>query len=197
MSQEPLHKETDYRSFGFIFVQSFTIARIPVAILFGLLLVYAPDTLLKLLACLALLGFIEISDAADGHIARHYNLVSEYGAMLDPYADSISRLIIYFSLASNDLVLFLVPLCMALRDVTVAYSRIVLAKKNRTVSAKRSGKIKAAFQALGAFAALFGPYYWDIIGSWSFYALSWVIMLVTLVSAVEYVHSAIHALKEN
>ena len=197
MSQEPLHKETDYRSFGFIFVQSFTIARIPVAILFGLLLVYAPDTLLKLLACLALLGFIEISDAVDGHIARHYNLVTEYGAMLDPFADSISRLIIYFSLASNGLVLFLVPLCMALRDVTVAYSRIVLAQKNRTVSAKRSGKIKAAFQALGAFAALLGPYYWDIIGSWSFYALSWVIMLVTLVSAVEYVHSAIHALKEN
>lgn len=197
MNQDSLHKETDYRSFAFIFVQSFTLARIPAAILFGLLLVYASDTLAKLLVCLALLGFIEISDAADGHIARHYNLVTEYGAMLDPFSDSIARLIIYWSLASNNLVLFLVPLCMALRDVTVAYSRIVLAQKNRTVSAKRSGKIKAAFQALGAFAAMLGPYYWDAIGSWSFYALSWVIILVTLVSAVEYVHSAVLALKDN
>jgi len=195
MNQEPHLQETNYRSFGFIFIQSFTLARIPVAILFGVLLLYTSDSLLKLLACLVLLGFIEISDAADGHIARHYNLVTEYGAMLDPYADSIARLIIYWSLASNNLVLFLVPLCMALRDVTVAYSRIVMAKKNLTVSAKRSGKIKAAFQALGAFAALLGPNYWDAIGRWSFYTLSGVIILVTLVSAVEYVRSAILALK--
>ncbi len=197
MNQDLQQKETDYSSFGFIFVQSFTLARIPVAILFGVLLVYTPDTLLKLLGCLALLGFVEISDAADGHIARHYNLVTEYGAMLDPYADSISRLIIYWSLASHDLVLFMVPLCMALRDVTVAYSRIVLAKQNLTVSAKRSGKIKATFQALGAFAALLGPFYWEAIGRWSFYTLSWVIILVTLVSSVEYVRSAILALKHD
>jgi phosphatidylglycerophosphate synthase len=76
----------------------------------------------------------------------------------------------------------------------VAYARISLAKKNRTVSAKRSGKIKAMFQAIGAFLALLGPYYWDTVGSWSFHALSWVLITVTLLSAVEYVRAALLAL---
>jgi len=197
MNKDLPQKESVYKSSGFIFVQAFTLSRIPVAIAFGALLVYTPDTLFKLLICLVLLGYIEISDAVDGYIARHYNLVTEYGAMLDPYADSISRLIIYWSLASHDLVLFLVPLCMALRDVTVSYSRIVLAQKGLTVTAKRSGKIKASIQAVGAFAAILGPLYWNAIGRWSFYALSWVILLVTLFSAVEYVRSAILALKHD
>jgi phosphatidylglycerophosphate synthase len=86
---------------------------------------------------------------------------------------------------------------MALRDITVAYSRIILAKKGFSVSAKKSGKIKATFQALGGIAALFGPYYWNIIGKWSFYVLSWFLIVVTLLSAVEYVTSAIKAFKKN
>lgn len=145
---------------------------------------------------MALLGLSEITDALDGTLARHYNLVSEYGAMLDPYADSISRLIIYWSLAANNLVLWLLPLCMALRDITVAYARIMLAKKNLTVSAKRSGKIKALFQAIGGFAALLGPLYWNHIGYWSFYALSWFLIAVTLFSAIEYVRAALLAQKQ-
>jgi CDP-diacylglycerol--glycerol-3-phosphate 3-phosphatidyltransferase len=171
-----------------------TLIRIPMAVIFGLILVYTGPSTLKLVACLALLALIEASDLLDGVIARRYDLVSEYGAMLDPYADSITRLIVYFSMASHNLVLSLVPMAMALRDVTVAYARISLAKKNRTVSAKRSGKIKAMFQAIGAFVALLGPYYWDVIGSWSFHALSWVLITVTLLSAVEYVRAALRAL---
>jgi phosphatidylglycerophosphate synthase len=86
---------------------------------------------------------------------------------------------------------------MALRDVTVAYSRIILAKKGFSVSAKKSGKIKAAFQAIGGIAALLGPYYWNVIGKWSFYFLSWTLIIVTLLSSVEYVSSALKAFKKN
>jgi len=177
-------------------IQAVTLARIPLAIIFSIILLTGKNSLLNLILCLFLLALIEISDVLDGVIARKFNLVSEYGATFDPYADSISRLLVYSSLAASNRVLLLLPLCMAVRDLTVAYSRIIMSRKNISVSAKISGKIKAIFQATGAFFALLGPYYWSYIGNWSFYALSWVIIIITLLSSIEYVRTAILALKQ-
>ena len=182
---------------GYILVQSITLVRIPLSVLFFVVLFAFQESTLTLVIALILLLLIETTDAVDGHIARHFNLASEYGATLDPYADSISRLIVYSTLASINLVLLLVPLTMALRDITVAYARILLAKKNRSVSARMSGKIKAIVQAFGSFLAILGPYYWDRIGDWSFYALSWIIITVTFLSSIEYVRDALRAIKDN
>jgi CDP-diacylglycerol--glycerol-3-phosphate 3-phosphatidyltransferase len=153
------------------------------------------DPSTKLILCLILLLLIEVTDAIDGKIARWFGLTSEFGATLDPYADSISRLIVYCAFAAGNYVLLLVPLSMAVRDITVAYSRILLAQKNRTVSARKSGKIKAIVQALSSFVIILGPYYWKHTGMWSFHALSWLVITVTLLSSVEYVKDAIVALR--
>jgi len=180
---------------GYFLIQSVTLVRIPLSVIFFVVLTVCVESTLTLVLALVLLLFIETTDAVDGHIARYFNLASEYGATLDPYADSISRLIVYSALASRDLVFLLVPLIMALRDITVAYARILLAKKNRSVSARISGKIKAIVQAVGSFLAILGPYYWDRIGGWSFYALSWIIIIVTFLSSIEYVRDAFRAIK--
>jgi len=188
---------TTKRRPGYILVQSMTLARIPLSILFLIIRLYGKNVDLTLVLSLLLLVIIEFTDAFDGKIARRFGLTSEYGATLDPFADSISRLIIYWALAMTNNVIFLVPLVMAVRDVTVAYSRIVLAQNKQTVSAKLSGKVKASVQATGSFLALFGPLYWDYIGYWSFYALSWILIIVTFLSAIEYVKDALTILRTN
>lgn len=188
---------TTKRRSGYILVQSMTLARIPLSILFLIIRLYGKNADLTLVLSLLLLVIIEFTDAFDGKIARRFGLASEYGATLDPFADSISRLIIYWALAMTNNVIFLVPLVMAVRDVTVAYSRIVLAQNQQTVSAKLSGKVKASVQATGSFLALFGPLYWNLIGYWSFYALSWLLIIVTLLSAIEYVKDALTTLRTN
>lgn len=180
----------------YILVQSITLVRIPLSVIFFVVLFAFQESTLTLVIALFLLLLIETTDAIDGHIARHFNLASEYGATLDPYADSISRLIVYSTLASKNLVFLLVPLTMALRDITVAYARILLAKKNRSVSARISGKIKAIVQAFGSFLAILGPYYWDRLGNWSFHALSWTIITVTFLSSIEYMRDASRAIKD-
>jgi CDP-diacylglycerol--glycerol-3-phosphate 3-phosphatidyltransferase len=184
-------ERTKKRAHRYVFLQSMTLIRIPLAVIFLILLQYGKDTTVTLLFNLILLLIIELTDLYDGIIARRYGLVSESGATLDPFADSVSRLIVFWALAIHGLVIFLVPLVMSLRDSTVAYSRIVLAQNNQTVSAKKSGKLKATVQAIGAFVALLGPYYWEPIGRWSFYALSWIIITVTFLSAIEYVKDAL------
>ncbi|MFQ6037295.1 MAG: CDP-alcohol phosphatidyltransferase family protein [Candidatus Aminicenantales bacterium] len=183
------------RPSGYTLIQSMTLLRIPLSVIFLLILAYGKETNLWLGLSLVSLLAIEFTDAFDGKIARRYGLVSESGAALDPYADSISRLVVYWALADRSLVIFLVPLVMAVRDVTVAYARIVLAQNNRTVSAKLSGKVKAIVQASGAFIALLGPLYWEFTGTWTVLALSWLIIVVTLLSAVEYVKDALAAFK--
>jgi len=181
---------------GYFLIQSITLARIPLSILFLILMTVSRDGSYSLIISLALLLLIEATDAFDGKIARRFNLVSEYGATLDPYADSISRLIVYVSLVSQNLVILLVPLSMAVRDITVAYSRILLAQKNLSVSARISGKIKATVQATGSILALLGPCYWSYVGHWVFYALSWLIITVTLLSSIEYIKDALHAIRQ-
>lgn len=166
------------------------------AIIFGLTLYFSDWSFGVLLILLALLGMIEISDLLDGFSARRLDIVSEEGAMLDPYADSVSRLIVFWSLAASSVqgthyIIFLVPLVMALRDVTVAYSRIILTKHNRSVAAKKSGKIKAIVQGVGAFIILCGPVYWKWIGTWTTVVMSWIVIIATAASVVEYAASAI------
>jgi CDP-diacylglycerol--glycerol-3-phosphate 3-phosphatidyltransferase len=195
MDSQQIPEEFKNNPRGYILIQSITLVRIPLSVIFFVVLTAYEDSMAMLIVALVLLLLIETTDAVDGHIARHFNLASEYGATLDPYADSISRLIVYSALASENLVLLLVPLAMALRDITVAYARILLAKMNRSVSARISGKIKAIVQAFGSFFAILGPYYWDHIGGWSFPVLSWIIISVTLLSSIEYVRDAVRAIK--
>jgi CDP-diacylglycerol--glycerol-3-phosphate 3-phosphatidyltransferase len=197
MKSQSERDTTTKRGTGYILVQSMTFVRIPLSILFLIIRLYGKNADLRLILSLLLLIIIELTDAFDGKIARRYKLTSEYGATLDPFADSISRLIVYWALATTGHVIFLVPLVMAVRDITVAYSRIILAQNNKTVSAKLSGKAKASVQAIGSFLALLGPLYWDHIGYWSFYALSWLIIAVTSLSAIEYVSDALTALRKD
>ena len=131
-------KEEKRHTQGYFLLQLMTLGRIPIAVLFLVVLIYGGEATFVLVLNLILLLIIEFTDLFDGKLARRYGLESESGATLDPFADSVSRLIVYWALATKGLVILFVPLIMALRDITVAYSRIVLAQNKRTVSAKKA-----------------------------------------------------------
>lgn len=195
----------------FLLVQIVTLARIPLAALFGVLLLTRSQSLqpgeplpfFTMGLGLAILIVIELTDLFDGRWARRFGVVTEWGAMLDPYSDSISRILVYCSLASVSLISPVVPLAMAIRDITVAYCRITLAKHGKSVSANWSGKIKAGIQGVGGMVALVGPIYLPFIGrwtiedsSWFLVAGSWFLVAVTFGSGVEYVKAAFAAIAE-
>lgn len=200
-------------SWAFALATTLTLVRLPIALAFFVMMVAATsgaeDTIataigvggaIRMAAWIllaigtGLLALGEVSDLLDGVIARRFNVVSELGATLDPFADSISRLLVYAGLAYGGLVLPVVPLVMALRDITVAYSRILLARRGGSARSRISGKLKAWVQGIGSFVLLLGPLYWPYSGQEVMVYASWTVAGVTLLSSVEYVVAGVAAL---
>jgi CDP-diacylglycerol--glycerol-3-phosphate 3-phosphatidyltransferase len=184
IENNPADSLTSRRSF--ILVQGITLTRIPLAMAFAVVLLKFSPSDSTLIACVLLLAAMETTDFFDGILARHYSVRSEFGSMLDPYADSLARIIVYWALAGAGLVLYLVPLCMAIRDITVAYCRVIFTKHGYSVSARWSGKVKAGFQGIGAIIITLGPVYWEWTGEGIVTVFSWILIVVTLGSMVEY-----------
>jgi len=136
----------------YMLVQYITVARIPLSSAAGLLLWYSEPERLLASIVVGLLVICELTDIFDGHLARKLGASSRFGALFDPYCDSISRMIIFFGLATKGLCPMWLFLIMALRDVSVAYIRIMYILSGRKPSARLSGKTKAWVQGLGAIA---------------------------------------------
>ncbi len=103
----------------------------------------------SLLVCIGLFAILEITDLLDGRIARKYGQITDFGKLMDPYADSISRFTIFLSFLSVGLAPLWVIAIFFYRDVLVSVIRVFSIKEGVVVAARKSGKTKAWVQALG------------------------------------------------
>ncbi len=129
-----------------------TLSRIFFAITFFLILIKINKNdifILNLIAFFCVL-LMELTDVLDGYIARKYNLVTFIGSIIDPFSDSISRLIVFGTIAYKGLCLPFVPIIMVLRDLTIAYTRIALNIYSIDYSTRFSGKLKGFIQGISA-----------------------------------------------
>jgi CDP-diacylglycerol---glycerol-3-phosphate 3-phosphatidyltransferase len=104
---------------------------------------------------LFLLGVSELSDAFDGYVARKYNQVTDLGKILDPMADSISRISVFLTFTQDPVRLPMLLIFVFLyRDSVISTLRTICALKGLALAARPSGKIKACIQAIAAFIVL-------------------------------------------
>jgi CDP-diacylglycerol--glycerol-3-phosphate 3-phosphatidyltransferase len=170
----------------FLLVQSITLARIPLGVAIAAILAAFEPGRRVALACAALLLAMELTDLLDGFLARRLGVVSEWGALLDPYADSVSRVVVFWALARANLAMAAVPLVMACRDVTVANCRVVWTRLGASCSARWSGKAKAVTQGVGAFVLILRPFLETRAGAEAARAASWCILVATVGSGLDY-----------
>jgi len=130
-----------------------TVGRIVLAPVFFLLyqLAASGSPWLLIGVCLVF-ALIEISDLLDGHYARKLGQESELGKVLDPCADSLSRLTYFVAFAGSGILPVWILLILIYRDVAVAYIRVMVSRDKVLMSARTSGKLKAwvyAFAGIG------------------------------------------------
>ncbi|MBN2410802.1 CDP-diacylglycerol--glycerol-3-phosphate 3-phosphatidyltransferase [candidate division KSB1 bacterium] len=119
------------------------------------LLFYWLDTTWSLFVCLLLYIVFEITDFLDGNIARRSNMVSDFGKLMDPFADSISRFTVFLCFLSSHLAPVWIIAIFFYRDVFVSVVRVFSMKEGVVVAARKSGKTKAWVQAIAIFGVLF------------------------------------------
>ena len=136
-----------------------------------------------------LLAVSELSDAFDGYLARKYNQVTDLGKILDPMADSISRLSVFLTFTQQPVNLPMPLIFLFLyRDSVVSTLRTICALKGFALAARTSGKVKAGIQAVAAFIIL-GMMIPHSVGALSTYSLQLWSAWIATVAAIYTVYS--------
>ena len=146
---------------------------------------------------IALLIIAELTDLFDGMAARKQNQVTELGKLLDPMADSIFRLSVFFAFTQGVVGLPLwTVLLFFYRDSVISLLRTVCALRGFTLAARFSGKLKAVIQGCASFAIL-GLMIPFAIGSLSLALFQSISFYIVLVAAIYSVFSGVEYLRAN
>ena len=144
-------------------------------------------------ALISLIIFViaSLTDYVDGTLARKWNVVSDFGKIMDPLADKLLVLSALSALCwmppfSFGSAIFLI---IALRELGITVLREYYQKKGIVVAADNLGKLKTVMQMLGIIVAL---------AAWSFlpeisrglhvglYIWFWLVVAITVFSGINY-----------
>ncbi len=169
-----------------------TVARIPLAVVFFVLLLLGgafglPDPGLRWAA--GILFIVAIStDWVDGYLARRYDIVSDFGKLWDPIADKLLTGAGFIGLAILGEVPWWIVIVIMIREWGITVHRLVVAKEH-VVAAAWMGKIKTVVQAVALSWALLPLHVVIGLDPWTLvtYVLMVIALLLTVVSGVDYV----------
>ena len=139
------------------------------------------ETGLFMWIALAVFMIASLTDYIDGHIARKYNQVSDFGKFLDPLADKLLVIAAMTMFCEWGVFPAWALMIVLTREFAVTGLRLVAVGKGTVIAAGKSGKFKTASTMIGLCVMMAFPQIeisnWIIIG---------VIVVTTLYSGVEY-----------
>ena len=97
-----------------------------------------------LIAALVVFIVASLTDTADGYIARHYDMVTDFGKFMDPLADKllVMAAMVWF-VAAGWMPAWAFFLVIA-RELAVTGLRLIAVEQGRVIAAGWSGKVKTA-----------------------------------------------------
>jgi CDP-diacylglycerol--glycerol-3-phosphate 3-phosphatidyltransferase len=121
-----------------------TISRVVLAIVLVFLLEEGSSTG-NILAVLVF-AIAASTDFCDGHLAKSRGLVSNFGKIMDPIADKFLLLSAFGVLAHIGMIAWWMFIVIAIREILVTASRLVMMRQGQVLAAERAGKIKTVVQ---------------------------------------------------
>jgi CDP-diacylglycerol--glycerol-3-phosphate 3-phosphatidyltransferase len=108
-----------------------------------------------LIACIIFI-IASITDAMDGHIARKYNLVTDFGKFMDPLADKLLVISALTCMIEVGLVASWMVIIIVARELTVSILRAIAAADGKVIAASGGGKLKTISQMVAIIVLLLG-----------------------------------------
>lgn len=136
-------------------ISYFRILLIPV---FVVLFVNSKENLAVHIAAAGVLILSGLSDMIDGKIARHFNMITELGKVIDPVADKLTQAAIMICLAMRYPLLWAFIGMLIIKEITMAVLGMVFLKKGRKLKgAHWYGKVSTVVFYLVMIALLAVP----------------------------------------
>lgn len=132
------------------------------------------------------------TDFLDGHLARKWHMVTDFGKFADPLADKLLTTVAFLYMMRDGICSPIVLAIILAREFAVSGLRMVAAgaKDGKVIAANMWGKVKTVLQMLTIIfyyfaAALSGPSDPLVVGMISM-VLCWLVALVTALSGIKY-----------
>ena len=155
------------------------VALIPIVMLF--MYISGGQANIWLWIALAVFIIASLSDYVDGHIARKYNQVTDFGKFLDPLADKLLVIAVMTIFCQWELMPAWALMIVLTREFAVTGLRLVAVGKGTVIAAGWSGKVKTASTMVGLCFMMAFPFV-----QWLGILVNAVIILTTVYSGVEY-----------
>lgn len=95
-----------------------------------------------------------ITDIADGFIARKFNLISNFGKLMDPLADKLTQLSMLTILVVKNMIPFWILIIVALKEITMVCGASFLYGKAVVVYSRWYGKLATVLFYLAIVSSL-------------------------------------------
>ncbi|MBI9032287.1 CDP-diacylglycerol--glycerol-3-phosphate 3-phosphatidyltransferase [bacterium] len=111
----------------------------------------------QLMLAFSLFIIASVTDYFDGYLARKYNVISNFGKIMDPLADKLLVLsaLALLSFGSHNYLSIWIFIIITLRELVITILRDIYKKKKIFMAANNWGKIKTVTQMVGLTLSLF------------------------------------------
>ena len=122
-----------------------------------------------------------LTDFLDGYIARKYNLITDFGKLIDAIADKILVNSVLIILAGKGVISPIIPVVIIIRDSVVNSIKMLAASKGKVVAAIKSGKFKTACLMVGIVLTLFYNLPFEL---WNISVAKVLLLIATILSII-------------
>lgn len=141
---------------------------------------------------LALFVIASLTDLLDGHIARKYNLVTNFGKFMDPLADKLLVCSAMICLVENGKIPSWVVIIIISREFIISGFRLIASDNGIVIAASYWGKFKTVFQMIMIVLMIADIAAINVVTQ----LVMWIALILTVVSLIDYLKKNWHVMGE-
>ena len=127
-----------------------------------------------------------LTDFLDGYVARKYNLVTDFGKMIDAISDKLLTNSVLIILACNGKISTIVAVVIVMRDIVVDSIKMGIGNQGAAVAAIGLAKVKTATLMVGIILTLFSNLPFELISLRISDFLLAIAAVLSIISAAKY-----------